>query len=161
MSTPDPADAVRAILRICIARVWKKQTALAEAVDVKAPTLNQWLSGARAIDAVDLKRVIDVSIASTDHETGLAIAVVVANAMTGMALTVEAATPDLTPRVWEREVLDGQTVETRMGRAVLDGDAEEFEAAVAEAEAELRQRITAGRQRITGSAEGALRVVPR
>jgi transcriptional regulator with XRE-family HTH domain len=149
------------LIRKMIARFWGgKATALASELGVAQSTVSRWASGERDIDAHDLRRILTAAALACPQDAAVVGAWVV-EAFVSEGLQVVALAPDLTPRSWEREVVEGMSAEHRMHVARLDGDTEAYDAAAEDVERETRERIVAGRQSMTASAEGALRVVPR
>ena len=146
------------LLKKIVARFWGKQDALAEAIGVDGSTVNRWVKGSRSPGADDLHLVLSATLAGRDEDRAL-VADWLVEKLIGKGLKVESLTPDTTPRDWHREQAEGMTVEADMARAVLDEDLEAFDVAAEKAVEELRQRIEAGRQKITGSADSAPRLI--
>jgi hypothetical protein len=157
-----PADPhrepVRTLLKRIVQRYYGKGVALAAAIERDPSLVSRWLSGERECGTDDLHRVVAAVVA--DHPSDAAVVGRwLLDALIGGELQVLATAPDLTPRRWEVEQIDGMTAEARLHMAVLNEDLAAFDAAAEDARRELAERIAAGRQRITGSAEGAVRLV--
>jgi transcriptional regulator with XRE-family HTH domain len=151
MPTQPHEGPIPTLIRKLIARCWgTKACALAAELGVDDSTVSKWASGRREPSAGDLQRILAAAVLACPSDAAV-IGAWVVEALVAPGLQVVSLVPDTTPRVWEREQIDGQTVETRMAQAVLDRDPTAFEAAAEDAERELRERLTAGRQRIEGS----------
>jgi transcriptional regulator with XRE-family HTH domain len=144
------AEPIPTLIRKMIARFWGgKATALASELGVSQSAVSRWASGERDIDAADLRRILTAATLAAPADAAVVGAWTV-EALVGDGLQVVALAPDTTPRVWEREVVEGMSAEHRMHAARLAGDAAAYEAAAEDVERETRERIAAGRQSISG-----------
>jgi hypothetical protein len=136
--------------------VYGKQAALAHAIGWPAPKVSRVLAGEQAASWDEVMEAVD-RVLEDDPSSTNEIARSLARNIPGVI--VEPVGEDTTPRDWGTEVVDGMTAEARLHMAVLNEDLAAFDAAAEDARRELAERIAAGRQRITGSAEGAVRLV--